>query len=69
MTYTRKEAIKFLVDLDIDDISQAAANNDFTFVTSILNNGFEGYDNISNIELRDEIQQRALEGSEEVEII
>lgn len=59
MTYTKQEAIDFLVDLDSSDIQQMINQDDWTYLEAILRSGFIGYDKYTNKELQEEIEERS----------
>ena len=64
MTYTREEAINFLVDLDSSDTQQMINQNDWTYLDAILREGFIGYAKYTNKELKEEIEERSADDEE-----
>lgn len=56
--FNRDEIIETLIDDDYEYISESGG---FKWFHSILNNGFVGYDNMTDEELIDEYNERNLE--------
>jgi hypothetical protein len=56
----RHEMIEMLVDNDIDSIMADASQNDLSVLAEILCTGFKGYENFTDDELVQEMNERDL---------
>jgi len=56
----RHEMIEMLVDNDIDSIMADASQNDLLVLAEILCTGFKGYENFTDDELVQEMNERGL---------
>lgn len=54
----KAEIIEFLIDNDIDTISQMANQDDFSYIESLLREGFIGYSKMSKADLTKEYLER-----------
>lgn len=68
MKFTRAQALDYLIERDITDIEQMLADNDLTFLDSILRAGFDGYESFNNRQLAEEIRHSAEDDGEEIEV-
>lgn len=58
---SRRDAmIELLVDNDIDGIMADAGDRDFSLLSEILSTGFKGYENFTDDELVQEMNERDL---------
>lgn len=68
ITYTRTEAIDYLVQRDESDIQQMINQDDWDYLEGILRNGFVGYATLSNDDLKTEIENSTAD-DQEIEVV